>query len=163
MKNDSSSFKIRPASSSDAAAISQLIIPIAKEFVSREYSSEGEARMLDSMSEASIRNYMAQSIEYLVAVVDGKIAGALAIKEQNHIFHLFVNKKSHRQGIAKALWQDWLEKRINLSGEASDFTVNSSKFAVDFYRELGFIASPCLFEKNGITCYPMTLHRHNNG
>lgn len=158
MNNKQKPFVIRQASPSDASAISQLIVPLVKEFVSYEYTVQGEKFMLDSITSASIKHHMSQSIDYIVAVIDEQVLAALAIKEQHHIYHFFVNKQFHRQGIGKALWDRWLMNRDDLREKNSSVTVNSSRFAVDFYRKLGFIQDSGLLEKNGITCYPMKFN-----
>ncbi|MDQ7048929.1 MAG: GNAT family N-acetyltransferase [Enterobacterales bacterium] len=146
-------FLIRPASLSDAAAISQLILSLVKEFISHEYSQEGERVMLNSMSQSAIENNISRGYEYFVAQESSQsaqIIGVLAIKNKNHIYHCFVDKKYHRQHIAKQLWQYYLGLE-----NMPHCSVNSSKYAIGFYQSIGFKATDEVYEKQGVTCYPM--------
>jgi len=150
---------IRPACLSDTAAISELMLSLVKEFISHEYSKEGEQIMLNSMSKTAIENNLNQGFEYFVAQKSSQaqqIIGVLAIKNKNHIFHLFVDKKYHRQHIAQQLWQHYLGLE-----NMTHCSVNSSRFAIGFYQSIGFKATDEVYEKQGVTCYPMV--RDNSG
>ncbi len=145
---------IRPATLTDAGAISQLIIPLVKEFIAHEYSRHGQQTMINSMTDTAIRHNLRRGFEYLVAEVKEKtktkMVGVLAIKNKNHIYHLFVDRDYHKQKIAKQLWTEYLSNNSSQS-----FTVNSSKYAVGFYQSIGFEPTDEIYEKEGVTCYPM--------
>ncbi len=145
---------IRRAQLADAKSISQLVIPLVEEFISYEYTEQGAKIILASMSEQHIASNINQSYEYFVAESEDSIVGVLGIRDGNHIFHCFVDKQYHGKRIGKQLWNFWLAKN-----HVARVTVNSSKFAVDFYKSLGFTSEDELFEKNGITCYPMILEK----
>ncbi|RXJ66399.1 hypothetical protein CRV08_13045 [Halarcobacter ebronensis] len=71
--------------------------------------------------------------KHFVYVKDEEIVGFIAIKNDNHIFHLFVKESFHRQGIAKKLWQ--CVKEIF---DVSNMEVNSSLYAIKVYESFGF-------------------------
>ena len=80
-------YHIRKALQVDAPAISAVIIPVVKEFVSFEYTPLGAKVMLDSMSEKEILANTNQSIEYFIAQENSKVIGILGIKQENHLYH----------------------------------------------------------------------------
>jgi N-acetylglutamate synthase-like GNAT family acetyltransferase len=147
-------FKIRKATPVDAKAISALIIPLVKEFISYEYSEQGAALILKSMSAENILSNINQSFEYFVAEEKNKVIGVLGIKLGSHVFHCFVDKNYHRKQLGEKLWEYWLART-----KAKEVTVNSSKFAIKFYQALGFKSNNEIFEKNGVTCYPMVYKK----
>ena len=74
--------------------------------------------------------------------------------DNTHIFHLFVDEKYHKKGIAKALWTFMLEHT------SSDiYMVNSSLWAIDFYTHLGFVKSSLIEESAGLKYQPMVMNR----
>jgi len=145
-------IEIRRALKSDALSISELIIPLVKDFVSGDYSEQASNIVLNSMAVKRIESNIESSIEYFVAVEEKQIIGVLGIKQENHIYHCFVDQQYHRQGIARSLCRYWLSE-----SRAHKITVNSSKYAVEFYKSLGFGGGKDIFEKNGVICYPMVL------
>jgi len=149
---------IRRANLSDAPAISQLILSLVKEFISHEYTQQGEQVMINSMSETAITHNINRGLEYFVALKPNTrqpLIGVLAIKNKNHIYHLFVDKNHHHQNIAKQLWQHYLALE-----DVSQCSVNSSKYAIGFYQSIGFKATDDVYEKEGVTCYPMVREKN---
>lgn len=148
-------IKIRIASSIDAQAISELMIPLVKEFISYEYTEQGKAVMLTSMTPEIIQSNFEQEYEYFVAEEKDQAIGVLGIKHKDHLFHCFVDKTYHRKQVGQKLWQYWIEL-----AKPERVTVNSSKYAIKFYQALGFKSSREVFEKNGVTCYPMIYEKY---
>lgn len=64
---------------------------------------------------------------------EGNVLGFIAIKNKNHIYHLFVDKKYHKQGIANRLWES-----VKTDFDVTDMIVNASLYAVKAYEALGF-------------------------
>ena len=151
----SPSIKLRKAIPEDAKAISELMVPLVKEFISYEYTDQGTAVMLKSMTPEIIRSNIEQSYKYFVAEERNRIIGVLGFKQGYHLFHCFVNKKYHRKRLGKRLWQHWLA-----GSKPERVTVNSSKYAIKFYQALGFKSNHEIFEKNGVICYPMVYEKH---
>jgi N-acetylglutamate synthase-like GNAT family acetyltransferase len=157
-------LNIRKATVNDAAAISRLLIPLVKKFISHEFSTEGEKNMLASFSGVAIEKNISGDFEYFVALemgelgglasADTSIIGVLGIKSSNHLYHCFVDSNYHKQNIGSRLWDFWLLQQNR--NQLEKITVNSSKFAIGFYEKIGFARSTEVFEKNGVTCYPMS-------
>ena len=147
-------YLIRQATTADSHDVARFMQPIVKAFVTHEFTAQGEKIMLDSMSEEAIKKNIQGDYCYLLATEpeSAKILGVIGVKAKNHLFHLFVDPESHSSGVGKTLWQHYLA-----GSQETEFTVNSSKIAVGFYKKLGFESKGGTFEKNGITCYPMVL------
>lgn len=79
-----------------------------------------------------------------------KLLGVIATKDANHISLFFVDGKYQKQGIGKSLYNK--VKSLNKSGF---FTVNSSPYAHDAYKHLGFKDIDVVQYVNGIRFYPM--------
>ena len=148
------SYQYRDANLEDAASISTLITAVVEEFVIGDFSPRGAINMRAIISEQSIRGYLEQGMPYHLAIFDGKIIGILAIKQRTHIYHFFVDKAHQKQKVAYTLWRRW---------QASDpqprITVSSSKFAMAFYRSLGFKQHQPKVDINDIVSYPMIRER----
>jgi GNAT superfamily N-acetyltransferase len=83
------------------------------------------------------------------------IIGVIAIRPPCHIALLFVDKEYHRRGIARSLFMTVLSDKQVVIGHSA-VTVNSSPYAVEAYRHLGFVNTDAEQLKNGIRYYPMT-------
>jgi GNAT superfamily N-acetyltransferase len=103
-----------------------------------------------------VRKFLRAGTVYRVAEVDGRIAGFIAIRDNKHVFHMFVDKSHHRKGIATALW-DAARRAAIEAGNPGLFTVNSSNFALPMYEKLGFVRTADMQQKNGIFYNPMQL------
>ncbi|WP_395004674.1 GNAT family N-acetyltransferase, partial [Undibacterium sp.] len=94
---------------------------------------------------------------YWVAIAETeKIIGAIAIRDNSHLYHLFVDPDQHRQGCAKQLWRHLKDVAI-AAGNQGEFTVNSSMYAQAMYEKFGFVASGEKQETHGLVFIPMVL------
>jgi predicted GNAT family N-acyltransferase len=94
---------------------------------------------------------------YQIAHLDGALAGVVAMRDNTHLFHLFVPRELHRRGLALKLWQAARDASI-ARGEVTAFTVNSSVYALPFYEGLGFVATGPRVEEGGIAYVPMRMN-----
>ena len=103
-----------------------------------------------------IEKYIQSGYRYHVAETDSQVVGVVAVRDNVHLFHLFVAEQYQRRGIATQLWK--VAKTVCLNeGNPGEFTVNSSSFARDVYEKLGFISCSDPQEIDGILFYPMKL------
>ena len=108
------------------------------------------------MTADAISQNMQSGYSYHVAEFKGLIKGVVAVRDNTHLYHLFVAEQFHRKGIAKKLWQHAMKECLR-DGNTGEFTVNSSAYALGVYRKLGFVAQSGPQEKNGVVFYPMKL------
>ena len=147
---------IREATVDDAAAISGLIRPLAEKFIAVDFSPAGARNLLASMEPDAVAGYFELGYKYHVAEQDGVLAGVVAVRDNSHLYHLFVAEPFQGRGVARRLWQT-ARDACRRAGNPGSFTVKSSRFAVVVYRKLGFVESGPPESRDGITCFPMEL------
>lgn len=151
-------FTIRPATSADAPSISQLIQAVAIQFVKDDFLTDiGKVKFFNSTSKYSISTYLQEGYHYWLAEnTKGKLYGIISIKENKHIFHLFVHPDYHGKGVASTLWETACRHALQ-TGNPGNFTVFSSSFAHNWYKKWGFKETKPFMIKNGIRSIPMEL------
>lgn len=84
-----------------------------------------------------------------------KLIGIIATRNAgSHIALFFVHGDYQGQGIGRLLFEECLKENIN-----KQITVNSSEYAVEIYKRLGFEQIGSLKEENGIKYIPMIFKR----
>ena len=149
-------MQIRPASKNDADSISALILDV-KHFFTLNKNGDGAEEFLKSITPSGIAGFIeADNFSYFVAHIGDELAGVVAIRDNKHLFHLFVVPKFQRQKIAEQLWQ-FAKADAAQSGNKSGFTVNSTPYAVPVYERFGFQVDGPRVEMHGIAFVPMKL------
>jgi len=149
-------LRIRAATPEDSESISKLICDLVEKFIARDFSSQGREFLLSSMTANAISQKMQSGYRYHVAEVNGMLLGVVAVKDNTHLYHLFVAEQYQRKGIARKLWQFAMKECLS-KGNTGEFTVNSSAYALGVYKKLGFVAQAGPKETNGVVFYPMKL------
>jgi ribosomal protein S18 acetylase RimI-like enzyme len=130
-------MKLRPAVTSDAPQLAALIASF-QALLTVDREGRGAEQFLESVSERAIRGYIAsERYRYIVADVDGSVAGFIAVRDLSHLFHLFVAQAHQGNGLGRYLWNEALRHIFEKAGP-KQITVNSSPNAVAFYAHLGF-------------------------
>lgn len=157
MATNTSSTSIRIANSADAQAISDLIIPQTRKFVLPSCGVQVHAMLLDSMSPVSVSGYLNGDYRYHLAVNDsGELLGVVGMRENRHLYHLFVREDAAGQGLARRLW-DVARKVCLDKGNEGKFTVNSAVTAENVYLKFGFKRIDGVREREGMVDIPMSL------
>lgn len=138
--NDANPILIRPLAGADVAAAAGLLRRAAGEFILHESAPQDAADFLAQHGEDGIRAALAAGMAYHAALVDGALAGFIGMRERSHVYHLFVDKRWQRRGIARRLWECARAAAL-APGHQGVFTVNSSNHAVPLYESLGFVRS----------------------
>ena len=127
-----------------------LVRDVFMEFEAPDYSKEGIEEFLRFLEPVDITDKLLEDkIKIWICTFDSKVVGMTAAFE-NHINLLFVDGKHHRRGIARRLLELVIEDY-----EPDVLTVNSSPYAVEAYRRLGFEETGSEQEINGIRFTPM--------
>jgi GNAT superfamily N-acetyltransferase len=147
---------IRPIQDGDVPFVACLLNVLARQFIVNQSTPEGAATFLRENDEGAIRRYIGIGHVYHVAEVDGAIAGFVAVRDCNHLFHMFVGARWQRQGIGRRLWEVARAQAIAAGGSGA-FTVNSSNFAVPVYEAMGFVRTAPMQSLKGLFYNPMTL------
>lgn len=150
------SVRVRSATADDAPGISALIQALAGGFTVRP-GGEGAEAFFATVTEDAIRGYVASpAYRYLVAETEEGLAGVAALRDGRHLYHLFVAPPAQGRGLGRRLWMMLRDGALR-SGNAGEFTVNASVFAVTVYERFGFRATGPRTEANGIAFVPMRL------
>jgi GNAT superfamily N-acetyltransferase len=147
---------IRPLEPGDIPAVARLLRSLALEFIVNQAAPEEASTFLRENDEEGLRGLVERGLAYHVAVIDGEVAGFVAVRDCGHLYHLFVGTRWQRQGVARRLW-DAARKAALEGGNAGSFTVNSSNNAVPVYEAFGFVRTAPMQCVRGIRFNPMQL------
>jgi GNAT superfamily N-acetyltransferase len=147
---------IRPLEHGDIPAAARLLRSLALEFVVNEATTEEASTFLRENDEEGLRGFVERGYVYHVALIDGEVAGFVAVRERSHLYHLFVGRRWQRQGVARRLW-DVARNAALADGNPGSFTVNSSNNAVPVYESFGFVRTAPMQCVRGICFNPMQL------
>ena len=139
----------------ESSNVLQLVQDVFEEFEAYQYSDEGVREFMNYLEYSSIKRLLDNSeITIWGCFHSGTSIGMIASNKPNHISLFFVDKKYHRQGIARALYKKFIEY-CSKDDKCSEISVNSSLYAVEAYKKLGFVATDTEQQKNGIRFVPM--------
>ena len=125
-----------------------LIWKIFLEFESKDYTEEG----INEFKRTIDNNAWVNDRDFYGAFDNNKLLGVIATKDKSHISLFFVDGKYHGQGIGRSLYE-----KVKSLNDKDYFTVNSSLYAHEIYKHIGFIdldKEQCV---NGLRFYPMKI------
>ena len=117
---------------------SKFIKIIFDEFVAGDYSSEGNKTFYDYIKVEDIKKRLKQGNIFFVEELNNKIISGLEIRNLNHICLLFVDKEFQNKGFARKIFKTTLEYIQKQDQNVSFIEVNSSPFAKEIYKRMGF-------------------------
>jgi GNAT superfamily N-acetyltransferase len=139
---------IGKAKTLDAQRLSQ----ITNELTSYIFEKEVPKWFEDELLEESFKErILSDEYENFVYVQENEIVGFITIKNRNRLFHLFVDKKHHKKGIAKELW-NYIKEHCDVS----NMSVNASLYAIKTYESFGFSINGEESEYLGLKYQPMS-------
>ena len=147
---------IRPMVTADVPMVAELLRVLAEKYIAHEFVPAARASFLSKNDEAAIAQFVADGFRYHVAEVDGIIVGFVGVRDDRHLYHLFVAEPHHRRGIARRLWEV-ASAECRERGHTGAFTVNSSNNAVAVYERLGFRRTASVQDSGGVLFNPMAL------
>jgi len=149
-------MNIREAASQDMSELSALAVLLSEKYVTPELPQSAAVSFLESLKPDRIGNNLQNGFQYHVAEEASDIIGFIGIKDNKHLYHLFVSDDYQRKGIARQLW--YVAKRACIAnGNREGFTVNASLYAKPVYEKFGFVPLSGPQEKNGVIFVPMKL------
>lgn len=152
-----SGYKYLPLEDSQLKPALDLIREVFLEFEAPDYPEQGIRTFLDYIDFNSIREKIAGNELHMRVCMDGDtIAGVIAMRNVSHISMLFVDRRYHGRGIGRGLFNTARDVILSLR-DIEFFTVNSSPYAVHFYRRLGFVEVDTEQMIDGILFTPMRL------
>lgn len=124
----------------------KLVWRVFLEYEAPDYTDEGIKEFKKSIDDVNWVN----AREFYGAFIEEKPVGVIATKDATHIALFFVDGKFQGQGIGRKLYN----KIIELNNQGF-FTVNSSPYAHEIYKHLGFVDTDTEQCINGLRFYPM--------
>ncbi|MCR4589990.1 MAG: GNAT family N-acetyltransferase [Lachnospiraceae bacterium] len=120
-----------------------------------DYSLEGVNQFRKFLTDENLyKMYLNREYRVFGYYLDEKPEGVVSVRNKNHISLLFVNGKYHHRGIGTALLDHIRIYCSEYEGQ-TEMTVNSSPYAVEFYRKYGFEIKGPSQMSDGITYTPM--------
>lgn len=138
----------------DLPAAAALLRSLALEFILHDSAPEAVDMFISQHNEAGLRGFMRAGIQYYAAQDDGILAGFIAVRDNRHVFHMFVDRSRHGQGLASRLWRHARAQAL-ARGNPGVFTVNASNYAVPMYEAMGFRRTAPTQTTHGIAFNPM--------
>jgi len=153
--NMAETYNIRKLETSEIEEALNLVWKVFEEFEAPDYSDEGVQEFKNFIvPENYIEKLQKTELIMWGCLIDTKIVGVITSRPPCHIALLFVDKEYHKKGIARSLFNKVLDYYKETS-DHTEITVNSSPYALEAYRRLGFIETDTEQLKNGIRFIPM--------
>ena len=150
-------YPIREAKRDEREDAMSLAWTTFMKFEASDYSEEGVQSFLDFISDEKLyRMFLIGEYHVFVAVDNEKIIGVISLRARTHISLLFVDEKYHHRGIGRNL-VNYAAMFVREENKGKHITVNSSPYAENFYRRLGFKDTDTEQSKDGIIYTPMSL------
>lgn len=147
---------LRAARREDAPAISVLILDLMP-YLTLRPDGAGAEQFIAGMAVSRVAGYVTEpNYRYWIAHAGVELAGVVALRDNTHLFHLFVARAFHGRGYARQMWNAARRAAFD-AGNTEGFTVNSSPHAMPMYQRFGFVATGPRVEALGIAYTPMRL------
>jgi predicted GNAT family N-acyltransferase len=143
--------------------VCRLVARVFADFVAVLYSPQGVREFLAYAADFDqLRERLQANHFVLVAETQGRIVGAIEVRNCDHISLLFVEGELQRKGIGNGLWRRALVSCLANRPEVAKITVHSSPNATEAYQKLGFQAEGPEQTENGIRFVPMAFAVQNS-
>ena len=139
-------YPIRRLAPEEVPAALELCWQVFLEFGAPEYSDEGIAAFRASLDDKE----RVRKLNFYGAFDGERLVGVLCMRAPQHIGGFFVDAAYHRRGIGRRLFE-----AMRQDYETQTFTVNSSPYAVEVYRRLGFVPTDTEQLTDGLRYTPM--------
>ena len=130
-------LNLRLARPDDARAVGVLARRVTRRWILPGQPGEVAVLLLAGMTAKSIRQKINAGQRFHLAFVDGTLAGVAAIRDDSHVFQLFVGTRYQGRGVARRLWHRVMRDSIRRAGTRF-FTLNAAIGAVPVYLSFGF-------------------------
>jgi GNAT superfamily N-acetyltransferase len=147
---------VRLLRTDDIRAVAALLEHLARRSITAEFSEQAQTRFLLANNASAIAGFVAQGFRYHVAEAGGELAGFVGVRNNAHLYHLFVAETMQGKGVARQLWTVAMDACLR-AGNPGRFTVNSSNHAVPVYEAFGFTRSAPTQDDAGVLYNPMVL------
>ncbi len=166
-----SEARIRPMTEADVAPGLELVMQVFHRLVAPDFGPEGVASFVEWADHGAFAERLRGGFVDLVAVADDKnrveddknrvederIVGLIEWMPPDHVAMLFVDPAVQGRGIGRRLFEEALARVRATHPDVETVHVHASRYAMAFYRRLGFRAAGPEQEENGIRYTPVRL------
>lgn len=145
-------YPVRRLAPEEYPAALELCWRVFLEFEAPEYAPEGVATFRASLDDEE----RTRRLDFYGAFDGEQLVGVLCMRQPQHIGSFFVDAAYHRRGIGRRLFE-----AMRQDYENQVFTVNSSPYAVEIYRRLGFVPTDVEQLTDGLRYTPMRFEERN--
>lgn len=139
-------MEIRSIKEEEMDTALDLVWRVFLEYEAPDYTEEGIQTFRKTLDD---KDWVA-SRDFYGAFENDELQGVIATKDLHHIALYFVDGKYHHKGIGRKLYN-----RVEELNNDDYFTVNSSLWAHDIYKHMGFTDTDNEQCISGIRFYPM--------
>lgn len=144
-------MKIMELLEADMPKALELVLEVFMAYEAPEYSREGVETFTQCVKDPS----WVKSLKFYGAYKEDEVVGIIATRNNgSHIALFFVKGEYHKQGIGRMLFNEVIK---NSKGDR--VTVNSSPYAVEIYKHLGFSKLQEEQLTDGIRYTPMIFNK----
>lgn len=152
---------IRTLEQTDIPAVAALLERLARKSITAEFSATAKDKFVRANDAAAISSFVENGFRYHVAQAEGAFAGFVGVRNNSHIYHLFVAEEAQRNGVARSLW-NVAKAACCVAGNMGRFTVNSSNNAIAVYKSFGFVRTAPTQDSDGVLYKPMVLDQRGS-
>ncbi len=151
---------IRKVNEAEVGHALDLVYKVFMEFEAPDYPAEGVESFVNDIirNEGFKEGCITGKFKMYGAFEEDTIVGIMTMRKESHVMLAFVDAEHHKQGVGRRLFEHILGETVLENPTITDITVNSSPYAVGFYKQLGFTETDALQEKHGIRFVPMSYH-----
>ncbi|OHU87775.1 MULTISPECIES: GNAT family N-acetyltransferase [Pseudoalteromonas] len=147
---------IRELLHGDCDEVSKVCMSSFMNSVAGTLSEQGIVTFKRIASGAALSERMTQDNLMLVAVINGRVAGYVELKQGQHIAMLFVAPQYQKQGVGRRLLSSLKSGVSN-----TKLTVHASTTSVSAYERYGFISVGDIAVSEGLVYQPMEININN--
>lgn len=142
-------FTTRAVTEREAEAASAVVHASFVQLASQDWGTQAQQLFLTDALPERLGEKIKVSAYAAGAFVDGHMVGFLLMPEPSVLSMLFVHPKWLRRGIAKTLWES-ARTRIEVAfPTVRTVELNTTPYALEFYRTVGFVPISTEFERRG--------------
>lgn len=129
---------MRLARIDDAPAVARLARRVLRRWIVPEQPPVAVVALEEALRASVIRQKIEAGQRFHLAFVDNALAGVAAVRNDSHVFQLFVGTRYQGQGVARKLWDRLRRDCVRRAGTRA-FTLNAAPGAVAVYLHMGFV------------------------
>lgn len=146
----------RPMESGEEKHIYELVTRVFHKQVAPVYTEKGVEKFLGMLSpEWLCETEKGEDSFVLVATLQNRLVGMLAVINQSHIALIFVDSGYQGKGIGNELINEAIRKCLEMDPSLKTITVSASPNSVSFYQTIGFQLTGEEVDEDGMRFIPM--------